>query len=385
MEYSGRLAGGVGTTGRVVREGIALVCVGAVYWLWLQPLARREIAFWERRARAIPDRSLRECALAKLSDEALNPEAAALFAVLSPAAERRRVAEFIVAYQVLYDYLDAVNEMPEYTELRAGLQLHLALTDALKPGSADLRDVYPRHCFDRDDGGYVEALVRACRDALGALPPGASEVVIAAATRCGTAQSHNHAFLARADSSLIRWSLKQRSVGATYEWWELAAAGISCLAVHALVACAAQPGSSEPELLSVDRAYFPSVCGLSALLDSLADFYQDAGSENHSFAAHYRDGAHAARRLVAIGSEASTLLGVLPNAARHKVILVGICSYYLSCSSVLTGFPVLARQALLENLGWLGTPMLTAMRARRRVRSRRSQRPAQPPASCPAR
>lgn len=345
-----------------------MLFVGAVYWLWLQPLARREIAFWDRRARAIPDQSLRECALGKLCDEALNPEAAALFAVLAPAVERRRVAVFIVAYQILYDYLDAVNEMPKCTELRTGLQLHLALTDALDVGG-DLSDVYPHHSYERGDGGYVEALVRACRDALGALPPAASKVLISAGTRCGTAQSHNHAFLACADKSLIQWSLRQRSVGAAYQWWELAAAGISCLAVHALVACAAHPKSFERQLLSVDRAYFPSVCALSALLDSLADFYTDAGSENYSFVAHYRDGEQVADRLVAIADEANALLGELPCSARHKVILVGICCYYLSCASVLAGFPASARRALLDHIGWLGTPMLAAMSVRRRLRA----------------
>jgi tetraprenyl-beta-curcumene synthase len=371
MEYSGRLAGGVGTTGRVVREGIALVCVGAVYWLLLQPLARREIAFWERRARTIPDDSLRERALGKLADEALNPEAAALFAVLAPRSERRRVAVFIVAYQVLYDYLDALNEMPGCTPLQTGLQLHRALTEALEP-RGELSDIYQGHT-SCGDGGYVEALINACRASLGELSPGALAALGLAAERCARAQSLNHAFLPGTDERLVDWSYRQKPPGTGYEWWEIAAAGISCLAVHALAARAANPDSTARELASVDHAYFPSVCGLSALLDSLADYYEDAGSENHSFAAHYRDGAHAARRLVAIASEAATLLGVLPNAARHKVILVGICSYYLSCGSVLAGFPALARRALLEEVGWLGTPMLAAMRARRRLRSRRDR------------
>lgn len=365
MECSRRLSCGARTTAEVAREAVVLFLVGAAYWLWLQPLARREIAFWEQRARTIPDQPFRECALGKLREEALNPEAAALFAVLAPRAERRRVAVFIVAYQILYDYLDAVNEMPRYTELRSGLQLHLALTQALE-ADGEPSEVYPRQGDQCGDGGYVQALVRVCREALGALPTGTAQLLIAAGRRCGEAQSYNHAFLARADESLIGWSLEQRVGGSRYLWWELAAGGISCLAVHALLACATQAGSSEAQLLRVDRAYFPSVCALSALLDSLADFYADAASENHSFVAHYRDGEQVAQRLVAIAGEANTRLGELPYRARHKVILVGICCYYLSCNSVLEGFPVSGREALLEHIGWLGTPMLAAMRVRRR-------------------
>jgi tetraprenyl-beta-curcumene synthase len=357
---------------RLVREAWALLLVGAVYWLRLQPLARRELASWERRASVIPDAALRRCALGKLADEALNPEAATLFAVLAPGSERRRVAVFIVAYQVLYDYLDAVNEMPGWTPLQTGLQLHRALTVALEPGG-ELTDIYQRRrCCG--DGAYVEALVDACRASLGELSPDARAALCIAGVRCAVAQSLNHAFRAQSDETLIAWSTGETPAGSEYEWWELAAAGISCLAVHVLAVRAADADATACELRRVDRAYFPSVCALSALLDSLADYYQDAGSENHSFAAHYFDPDHAARRLVAIVTEAITLLGALPHAARHKVILVGICAYYLSCSSVLAGFPLPAREALLDNLGWLAKPMLAVMRARRRVRSRGAER-----------
>jgi tetraprenyl-beta-curcumene synthase len=366
MEYSRALACASRATRRLLQEARALLFVGAVYWLWLQPLARRELALWGQRARVIPDRSLRECALSKLADEALNPEAAALFAVLAPNSERRRIVAFIVAYQVLYDYLDAVNERPGCTEIRTGLQLHLALTEALK-SSREHSKVFLRHGDHGDDGGYVEALVTTCRDALGEVSPAASKLLVSAGLRCARAQSHNHAYVAHASESLVRWSRTQHARATAYEWWEIAAAGISCLGVHALVASAARPQSSDCQLSHVDRAYYPSVCALSALLDSLADFHEDAGSENHSFVAHYRDDAHTAGRLVAIAAEANALIGALPHAARHKVILVGICSYYLSCSSVLAGFPALARQALLGHVGWLGRPMLAAMSARRRL------------------
>jgi tetraprenyl-beta-curcumene synthase len=363
MEYSTIRASGTHGPHGFLREAGALLLVGPVYWLRLQPLARRELGRWRRRASTIPDASLRACALGKLSEEALNPEAAALFAVLAPRSRRCQVAAFIVAYQVLYDYLDALNELPGWSDLRTGLQLHRALTDAFDPGS-ELRDIY-QHDSHGGDGGYVEALVGECRRALGALPQATSRLLACASRRCAEAQSHNHAFLSGGDPSLVEWSRAQASPGTPYEWWELAAGGISCLAVHALVACAAHAESSTAQLSCVERAYFPSVCALSALLDSLADFYEDARTENHSFVAHYADPGRAAGRLVAIAAEASTLLETLPNAARHKIIMVGVCSYYLSCGSVLSGFPVIARRELLEHLGWLGGPMLGAMRARR--------------------
>jgi tetraprenyl-beta-curcumene synthase len=304
-------------------EAFSLLAVGAVYWLQLQPLARAQLQFWRARAGAIPDERLRRCALAKLSDEALNPEAAALFAVLAPARERRRVADFIVAFQVLYDYLDALNELPGCTALATGLQLNMALTDALacSAGPPDAA----RYRGHGEDGGYVAALVAHCRQALGPLAPAAAAAVHAATLRCAEAQSHNHAYTEDGDCSLVGWAQTQDRPGGRYEWWELAAGAISCLGVHALVACAPRAAGAVP-LSLVEHAYFPSVCALSALLDSLADLATDAGSDNHSFVSHYRDAEHASARLVAIASEASRRLAQLPDAARHKVILVGICA-----------------------------------------------------------
>jgi tetraprenyl-beta-curcumene synthase len=378
VEYSAKVVGVMRGAGRAVQETVALVVVGGTYWTRLQPLARRELAQWERRARQIPDSALRRCALAKLSNEGLNPEAAALFAVLSPSPKRRRVTVFIVAFQVLYDYLDAVNEMEGCTDLQIGIQLHRALTDAIAPGG-ELGAIYP-DSVSGGDGGYSRALIGACREALDELPTEATAQIAAAAARCGAAQSHNHAFHGASGDSLVEWSLAEGSAAPGYEWWEVAAGGISCLAVHALAACALRPDGSDRLLASVERAYFPSVCALSALLDSLADYYEDANAENHRFVEHYSGGAHAARRLVVIAEEATTKLAVLPDAARHKVILVGICGYYLSFASVEAGFPAPSREALLEHVGWLRMPMLTAMSLRRRLHSMRSG----PHASSPA-
>jgi hypothetical protein len=74
--------------------------VGLVYWLRIYPQVRRELAAWEHRAGRIPDPVLRNQARGKLTGERLNPEAAALFAVLAARAQRRRLVSLIVAYQV---------------------------------------------------------------------------------------------------------------------------------------------------------------------------------------------------------------------------------------------------------------------------------------------
>jgi tetraprenyl-beta-curcumene synthase len=348
----------------------SLLRMGAAYWLAVQPQVQRELAVWDRLARGIPDELLREQALAKLSGERLNPEAAALFAALAPRSERRRMVSLIVAYQVLYDYLDGVNECAGFDSLRDGLRLHTALVDALLPDRS-CHDYYLNHP-GLDDGGYMRTLCRHCRRLAGTIPSIglAGNVLEEATERCGEAQSHNHAEGAGDRAGLLGWSREQERRCLGYEWWEIAAGGISCLNIHAVVACASDRRLDRCDVEMVEAAYFPSICSLSALLDSLADFHVDAESGNHSFAAHYSDGDHAAERMAAILGEAQARTAALPNSSRHAVVLAGIVAYYISSPSVWEGFPAAAAERLMESVGPLGSSMCAVMRLRRRAHTR---------------
>jgi tetraprenyl-beta-curcumene synthase len=347
---------------------IALLGLGAVYWLRIYPQVRRELLRWQRHAHDIPDPVLRDLALHKLTVERLNPEAAAFFAVLAPRGERRRVVRLIVAYQILYDYLDALNELPGCTDLQNGLQLHRALIDAVLPDQP-LHDYYihnPRH----QDGGYTFVLADTCRRLLGSSVSARriTPILVHASDRCGQAQSHNHAILSEGEHGLIEWSLAQ-APGSDYLWWELAAGGISCLAIHALFALAAQPMSTIHDAEMVDAAYFPPICAISALLDSLADHYSDVGTTNHSFTARYSDSTQAAERLTAITLGAAECVGGLSQHRSHLIILSGIVAFYLSSSSVEAGFPAPVAKSLMLAIGPVARPMRAVMRLRRHAHS----------------
>jgi len=342
-----------------------------IYWLRLLPACHRQLAIWDRRGRAIADPVLRDHAAVKLTDERLNPEAAALFAILSPASRRDDVVGLIAAYQLLYDYLDAVNEHPGSTSLANGLQLHEALCDAIEP--ARCCDIYA-HNPQQDDTGYTQALSAACKLTVAGLPAAqlCQTTLQEAAARCGQAQAHNHALVGEGPAQLLSWCSRQR-VPEDYLWWETAAAGISCLAIHALLAHAAAPETGTHEAARIDDAYFPHVCGISALMDSLADHDRDAHTDNHSFTAHYRDATHAARRLSAITVDASTVR-LLPHGRRHTIILTGILAYYLSSSTMHAAFaaPVACRLAAAG--GRRTQLMLTVMRLRRATTGQYSHR-----------
>lgn len=359
-----------------VHDVVELLAAGAVHWLTITPRARRELLHWKRRARSVSDAVLREHAVHKLTDEALNPEAAAFFAVLAPRAGRRVLIRLIVAFQIVYDYLDAANEPSAAAPLRNGLQLHLALTHSIRPGAA--RTDYYAHHPHKLDGGYVETLRDTCHAILGSLPASATveESLALAVTRCGEAQAHNHATAAEGHEQLIDWSERQAG-GGGYQWWELAAAGISCLGIHALFAAAATPAMTQAEAWRVDEAYFPPVCAISALLDSLIDLPHDAGTTNHSFAGHYRTSEFAAERYTAIILVARERLDRLRHARRHRVLLAGIAGYYLSAPEASTSFAQPTTIGATGAAGPVIRPILAVMRVRRRIH-RRHRRGAAP-------
>jgi|HubBroStandDraft_2_1064218.scaffolds.fasta_scaffold03279_4 tetraprenyl-beta-curcumene synthase len=346
------------------RELAALLTAGIAYWLTIYPRARREIRRCRIRARQIPDPTLRAAALEKLNSERLNPEAAAFFAVLAPHRHRGRLVRLMVDFQIAYDYLDAINEEPTSAPLRNGLCLHQALSDAVSSRRA--RADYYGHHPQGDDGGYLTELVGACQTTIRVLPSASviEPVLINAAERCGQAQSRNHAMLVEGDTPLASWASAQ-SADSGYLWWELAAGGISCLALHALFAAAACTTTLQ-EARSIDTAYSPPICAISALLDSLVDYPQDAGGTNHSFVDHYDTCSQAAERFAAITAEARALVSTLSNHCRHMVILAGIASFYLSAPEAGSEFARPVAMRTLDCLGPTSAPILAVMRLRRR-------------------
>jgi tetraprenyl-beta-curcumene synthase len=350
------------------RELGALLSAGVEYWLTIYPRARREIRRCRRRALAIPDPTLRAHAVHKLTAERLNPEAAAFFAVLAPRRRRGALVRLMVDFQIAYDYLDSINEQPDTAALRNGLQLHRALSDVvgspLDAAAAAAGDYYLHHP-QRDDGGYLDELVGSCREILGTFPstPEIAPVLARAIERCGEAQSRNHAVLVEGDDQLIAWADSQVDCPG-YLWWELVAAGISCLAIHALFAAAAGATTRE-QAHRIDAAYYPPVCAISALLDSLIDERSDACGTNHSFVGHYRTRALVERRFAAIAGEARALSNRLANHARHAIILAGIASFYLSAPEARSARARVAAARTLECLGASTTPMVAVMRWRR--------------------
>jgi tetraprenyl-beta-curcumene synthase len=367
--------------------------VGALarYTATIVPRARAEISRWQPRAQRIPDPSLRDLALATLGEEHLNAEAAAVFALLAPRGARREVVELLVAWQLMFDYLDTITERDGDEPLRSSLALHRALVESLeRPGARDARvgargaggaggrraraeqaaRVTPPRDAE-DDGGYLAELVATCRRRLWALPAAAAIVPAAEreARRCGEAQSHTHAAMLGGElGALRRWAREDRP-GLGLQWWESAAAGISSLAVHALLAAAAVPGTTARDAERIARAY-TDICALSTLLDSLVDVDADSRTGNLSYFSQYPSPAAAAGGMRRLAARSAAGVARLPLSRVHRVIVSGLAGFYVSDEGARSNAATLAASdAVLTQLAPAVRPALVLLRARRALAS----------------
>ena len=347
-----------------MRESLVLARMMTRFWLRTYPHLRADLRRWQRLAAAIPNPQLRESALATLQHERLNAAGAALFSVLATAPDPS-LLRLLVAFQIMWDYVDTLAEQPAEDPAANGTQLHAALADALAPGTpiADHYRLHPQH----DDGGYLTALVETCRASCAALPAYSHvrETAVAEARRAAV-QGINHAPAPAREPALRRWASAQAG-GEDVSWFELAAAASSSLAIHALLVAAADPRTTAATVDAIHQTYFPWVCALSTLLDSLVDETEDAVSGNVSFIAHYASRAQAQERLREVAQRSTQLARRLPSGGQHAVIVAGMVAMYLSNDAAWTRAARPTTIAVLHASSAVALPLLCLMRVMRAI------------------
>jgi tetraprenyl-beta-curcumene synthase len=345
------------------------------YWLEVFPVVRSAQRELLRRAEAIPDPLLREDAIASHRDKGSNSEGLAALAVLAPAAARRDLARSLVAYQLMLDYLDCVSERPAGDPLGNGACLHRAFEVALDPAAAhaDYYELAP--CAD--DGGYLVALIEACRAPLRRLPslPVVQDRLLRQARLCRESQALNHAQrFAPIEERLSSWAREataEAGVEEELEWWEVVgAAAASSLAIAALLALAATPGRTDRDASAVEGAYFPWASGLNALLDSLIDLDEDPVGTSHM--RRYPSPEVGARRMRMLAASARARLSRLPDGKWHEAIFSAMGTLYLAQPQAWRPGAAPVSRAVFDDLGPLAGPALCVHVLRRRGRGSRA-------------
>ncbi len=348
---------------------LALAVANVRYWSTVAPLVRAHLSRLERRAGEIPDPVLQRLASSKLRAERFNVELAATLATTAPRAHRRSAVEAIVALQVMYDYLDLLTEQPSPDALPDGRRLYGALHDALTPDTRPDGDYY-RHHPRSDDGGYLQELVGTARCAFAQLPAGAAvaETARRSAGRCVEAQVLSHAAARSKPGStdpgvaeLERWA-RREAAGTALQWPEyLAGAAASVIAVHALIAAAADRRTTPRDAEAIAAVYLS--IGALTMLDSLVDRQEDIDTGELGFLRWYESAEQMARRLASVAAHATARARPLPNAAHHIMTLVGVVAYYASAPTARSAVALPVTAHMRSELRPLIAPTLALMRA----------------------
>ncbi len=306
----------------------ALAVANARYWPTVAPEVRRELASWRGPASAIPCAPLRDLALGKLAAEGFNAEVAATLATLAPRSNRTQTVRAIVALELLFDYLDGRTEQPVEDPIGEAACLFEPFIDALAPPKASSETSPPAGRQPPADRAYLAALSEQTRRELFALPAArtVAERAQACAERCAQAQARIHAAAKLGEAQLREWATA-RAESSGLQWREYTAGcASSVLAVHALIAAAAEPGSSDQEAARIDAAYL-AICAAITILDSLVDRREDAASGQAGFIGLYEHG-ELRTLLPALIREARARAGEAPHGDHHTMTLAGIVAYY---------------------------------------------------------
>jgi cytochrome P450 len=332
----------------------------------------REVERWRAFAATIPDTALRRDALEALGSKRLNIDGAALFWTI-PQTRSRELLRLLVAFEILADYLDCTSERGAHAGVNNGLQLHRALVEAFDPHLV-ISDHYHFHPW-RDDGGYVQALVDACRDACLCLPSydAVRPYVVRAAGLTAQVLALNHEpNPSRRDAALNSWANRHFGSGELL-WFEWTAGASAWLTILALAAFAADPCRQACEAEAVYAAYLPWVSLVGTMFDSYGDLEEDAGNAAHSYIAHYPSLETAAERLTEITRHSLQEAASLPDGGRHVVVASGMIARYLSKDSVRTAQTWPLTTSLIRASGWLTRLLVPVLRAWRALHMRRTR------------
>jgi tetraprenyl-beta-curcumene synthase len=254
---------------------------------------------------------------------------AALFWTL-PRRRNHDLLRLLVAYELVWDTLDNLSESAAAHGQTDGRQLHRAIADAINPDGPTC-DYYAHHPW-RNDGGYLHALVQACREHCRSLPSflEVQPLALREAHRAQVLALNHHPDPARRENALKQWVQNEYPGEQHASWWVLSGAASAPLAILALLALAAEPACTPSEIASTHAVYFPSLAAATTMLDSYVDQLEDIDNGDHSYIGHYPDPESAERGITTLVRASLQEAQTLHNGHRHTVIAAAMIAMYLS-------------------------------------------------------
>lgn len=300
------------------------------------PLVDEELQKWAALLEHCPCEALRYQALASIRTKRFHAQGGSIYA-LFPGVEVKPFVRFVVALQTISDYLDNLCDRAGVYEEKAFRQLHLAMQDAVIPAREPCHDYYKFFPY-QDDGGYLSALVRECREVITGYLPGYGQVqedLLRLVNYYIDLQSTKHLSLDVREEMMLNWAARHKPPELTP--WEFGAATGSTLGMFMLAAAAFKEDLTAQEVLQIKEAYFPWVTGLHILLDYYIDQEEDREEGDLNFLHYYGDGTTCQQRLILFVEQALAKTAALPEHLFHELVIKGLLAMYLSDPKAVQG------------------------------------------------
>jgi len=301
---------------------------------WTLPSVAHEVRRWRKLAACAPEPAIRSDALSSFAYKRVNIDGAALFCILTP-SRNLRLLRLIAAYQILWDFLDSMNERGADCGTINGQRLHLALVEALDPAQS-ISDYYRYHPW-RGDGGYLHSLVLFCRREAGSLPryDTVRRLVVREASHAKVLAINHTLDPVQRERELRHWARRAFPTEQRASWFEISAAASAGLTIFALLTATAKPGITAAELEQIRGAYSPWISATATMLDSYVDQGEDEKNGEHSYVSHYPT-TLTARCLGGLVHRATLEAASLSDGVRHVLIVASMTAMYLTNDRVRT-------------------------------------------------
>jgi len=297
------------------------------------PEVHKELLGWQNRAEEIPNEELRKQALDSIEDKTFHCEGGSVYAILAEENWKESI-RFIVAYQTISDYLDNLCDRSTSLDPEDFRQLHKSMLDALTPEN-DLKDYYA-YRSEKEDGGYLAALVHTCQESLKKMPhyeliaPFTHEL---ASVYCDL-QVHKHVIFEERIPRLQNWFGEHQHRWKDLSWYEFSACSGSTLGIFCLVSYGFAGQLTKELANQVYNSYFPYMQGLHILLDYFIDQEEDMEEGDLNFCTYYDHGDHMKDRFVYFIDQTKKHVEQLPHASFHQMIRKGLVGMYLADQKV---------------------------------------------------
>lgn len=293
------------------------------------PMVKQELNAWHRLAAQIPDARLSKQATESIRTKTFHCQGGSIYA-LYPGVDPIGTIQFIVAYQTMSDYLDNLVDSLDIQDEKAFSQLHLAMQEALNPQAtpSDYYEYYPY----REDGGYLERLVKTCQQSIKKLPTYniVQDESIELAKLYSSLQTYKHLAVEERESKMLNWIKPNLTKDSGITPWEFAAASGSTLGIFCLFAVAHAPKLSVEQGKEIKQAYFPWICGLHILLDYFIDLREDRETNQLNFVAYYEQSEMISKRLKLFVRNSFIQADKLNYPKFHRIVVQGLLAMYLS-------------------------------------------------------